>query len=112
LTCAAGQHFDITGLTAEDIRTRPELKGRQNVKTIETGTCWSCPAGYSRGVQGVKSDNACWAHVIGWYSAPFREPGLFGLAGAAEVLAEVTKGNPALVRMAITKAAESVARAN
>lgn len=108
LTCPAGQIFDFIGLTQADINAR-KLEG---VKPVESGTCWSCPTGTKRSLSSVKGNAACEANTIGWYSAPFREPGLFGLAGADEVLVEIVKGNPKLVQEAIKTAAESAAKGN
>lgn len=111
LTCKAGQIFDLVNLTADDIRTRPELKGR-NQQPIASGTCWSCPAGYARGTAHVKSGEACMPKTIGWYTVPFEEPGLFGLPGASAVLLDITRRHPALIQTAIQTTAAAVAKAN
>jgi hypothetical protein len=59
LTCPASQLFDF----------------------VDGGTCWSCPAGYKRGLVSVKSPTACVAGTIDWFTAPYPHPGLFGLPG-------------------------------
>jgi hypothetical protein len=109
LTCPAGQIFDFIGLNAGDIRDRPEMAGR-NVQPVASGTCWSCPTGYDRTLAHVKSGNACGAKTIGWFTAPIKEPGLFGLLGAAEVLADVAKRHPALLKAAVEATAASAAK--
>ncbi|MCF8178975.1 MAG: hypothetical protein K9J74_10750 [Sulfuritalea sp.] len=106
LTCPADQIFDFIGLTQADISSR-RLSG---VKPVASGTCWSCPTGTKRSLSSVKGNAACEATTIGWYSAPFVEPGLFGLAGADEVLLELVKRDPKLVAAAIQTAAESAAK--
>ena len=110
LTCPAGEIFDFTGLTAADIRTRPELKGSR-IKSVKSGTCWSCPTGYDRTfASGVKTGKACEAKLIEWYSRPFDEPGLFGLQGAAAVLLDLTKWHPEFIAASIREVAKSRAK--
>lgn len=106
LTCPAGQVFDFIGLTAADISARK----LSNVKPVASGTCWSCPTGYDRTLASVKSQDACNTKTMGWFSAPYDEPGLFGLAGADAVLREVAKDRPAFVSEAIQKVAEESAK--
>jgi hypothetical protein len=108
LTCPAGQIFDFIGLTQADISARR----LSNVKPVASGTCWSCPTGTKRSLSSVKGNSACEASTLGWYSAPFVEPGLFGLAGADEVLLELVKRDPKLVQAAINEAAKSAAKGN
>jgi hypothetical protein len=110
LTCPAGEIFDFTGLSAADIRSRPELKGKR-ISPVKSGTCWTCPTGYDRTfAAGVKSGKACEAKLIEWYSRPFDEPGLFGLKGAATVLFELTKWHPEFIAASIREVAKSRAK--
>jgi len=110
LTCPAGQIFDFIGLTAADIRSRPELKGKR-ISAVKSGTCWSCPTGYDRsGGSGVKSSWACQAKIMEWYSRPFDEPGLFGLKGADTVLFDLTKFHPEFIAASIREVAKSRAK--
>jgi len=111
LTCPAGQVFDFIGLTANDIRTRPEFKGSKQ-KPITSGTCWSCDTGYDRTLSSVKAKDACSAKTMVWYSRPFDEPGLFSLAGAEEVLLDITKRNPKLIAQSIEQAARTASKSN
>lgn len=109
LTCPAGEVFDFIGLTAADIRTRPELKGKR-ISPVTSGTCWTCPAGYDRTFSGVKSSKACEAKLIEWYSKPFDEPGLFALEGADKVLLDLTKWHPEFIAASIREIAKSRAK--
>jgi hypothetical protein len=99
--CPQGQAFDLIKLLPAD-GIRPEIVSRQRPPEYNTpGTCWSCPPGYVRTAAHVKGDKACVSVGIDWYTAPFPEPGLFGLAGAADVLLETTASNPDLLRRAL-----------
>lgn len=109
LTCPAGEIFDFIGLSAADIRSRPELKGRR-VKPVASGTCWTCPTGYDRTLSGIKSGKACEAKLIEWYSSPFDEPGLFGLKGAEQVLLDLTKWHPEFIAASIREVAKTRAK--
>jgi len=111
LTCPAGQVFDFIGLSANDIRTRPELKGSKQ-KPIKSGTCWSCDSGYDRTLASVKAKNACSAKTMVWYSRPFDEPGLFSLDGAEEVLIDIAKRNPKLIAQSIEQAARTASKSD
>ncbi|MEQ8194085.1 MAG: tectonin domain-containing protein [Rhodospirillales bacterium] len=111
LTCPAGQIFDFIGVGAVDFRTRPELKGKP-VKPVASGTCWECPEGYDRTWDSVKAPTACIAKYMQWYSAPYEEPGLFGLKGAETALFDVTKNFPLLIQDSIKKTAEAMAKVN
>lgn len=88
MTCRPGEHFD----------------------PIEGGSCWTCPDGFSRTASPVNGDKACRNASMLWKSTPFPEPGLFTLDGAADVLYEVVRTNPALVRDALNAAAATVAK--
>ena len=109
LTCPAGQTFDFIGLTAADIRSRPELKGK-SISPVTSGTCWTCPTGYDRTLSGVKSAAACEAKLIEWYSRPFDEPGMFALNGAASVLLDLTTRHPEFIAASIREVAKSRAK--
>jgi len=90
LTCKPGQEFDLIGLTQQDINTRAQFKGQSSKpQPVVSGTCWSCPEGYFRSLAHVKNGDACGSSGIDYYYGTMREPGLFGLDGAAEVLAEI-----------------------
>lgn len=111
LTCPAGQIFDFIGIKSADYKKRPELKGKK-VKTVKSGTCWTCPTGYDRTLSSVKGTKACAAKSMAWYSRPFSEPGLFGLPGAEAVLLDIVKRNPAMIADAIKQTARSASKAN
>lgn len=76
------------------------------------GTCWSCDTGYDRTLSSVKAKDACSAKTMVWYSRPFDEPGLFSLAGAEEVLLDITKRNPKLIAQSIEQAARTASKSN
>tara|TARA_R110002110_G_scaffold117634_4_gene290682 strand:- start:4451 stop:6727 length:2277 start_codon:yes stop_codon:yes gene_type:complete len=111
LTCPSGQIFDFIGITKADYRTRPELKGKK-VKTVKSGTCWTCPAGYDRTLSSVKKKDACAAKSMAWYSRPFDEPGLFGLDGVEDVLIDIARRHPALIADSIKQVALSASKSN
>ncbi|MBO6824740.1 MAG: hypothetical protein JJ879_00950 [Sneathiella sp.] len=67
LTCKAGEHFDF----------------------VDGGTCWTCPEGSVRSLSSVKSGNACEYLTMRWESKPRTSNGLFGIPGAAEIVADV-----------------------
>lgn len=79
---------------------------------IDGGTCWTCPEGYKRNTSRVDAADACAAGTFIWKTAAFREPGLFGLPGAAEVLLEVTQANHKLVQEAIRVVADKLAKSS
>jgi len=58
----------------------------------------------------VKSQKACEAKTMAWYSAPYPEPGMFALKGAESVLLDLVKYQPALVRQSIEEAARSASK--
>ena len=49
------------------------------------GECWTCPEFSERTVFAVDSDDAC-SVGFGWTSPTYKEPGLFGLDGAVDVI--------------------------
>ncbi|CCQ74933.1 exported protein of unknown function [Magnetospira sp. QH-2] len=112
LTCPAGQAFDFIGLSANDIKTRPETKKMSGLKPIKSGTCWSCDSGYDRTLSGVKSKDACEAKSMVWYSQPYEEPGLFGLKGAEDVLLDITRRHPQLIATSIEETAKAASESN
>jgi hypothetical protein len=88
LTCEPGDHFDL----------------------IDGGTCWRCPSGYNRSATSVKSADACTTDTMQWQTASYREPGLFQLDGAREVLLAIARHNPALVKSALDTVAEKLSK--
>jgi hypothetical protein len=115
LTCKPGQEFDLVGLSQQDIDSRAQFRSGTKPQPVQSGTCWSCPSGYYRTLAGVKGNDACAAAGADFYYGVMREPGLFGLGGAAEVLAEilthdarVPAGTKGLVALALDKAADTM----
>jgi hypothetical protein len=88
MTCEATEIFDpissANPAMADALRTRNQRSPTVEQKTIG-GTCWTCPAGHKRSGSAVYSGSACSPPGIVWQSAPFNQPGLFGLAGAEAV---------------------------
>lgn len=112
LSCPSGQDFDFIGVNDQELRN---LKGANmappNATTATSGTCWSCPAGTKRTTAHVKSAGACTSLAMKWYTAPYPEPGLFGIPGADEVVLELLRmkdaeGNSLVVETAIKALAE------
>ena len=115
LTCPAGEIFDFIGLSAADIRSRPEFKTGTSPKPVAGGTCWQCPEGYDRTMSGVKGNDACRAKFMVWQPGIFNNQGLFGFAapGTVEtVLMNIVKRDPGLIAAALDKAAKEVAKTN
>lgn len=114
LTCEAGQEFDIVGLSQTDINVRAQFRNEtRKPQPVASGTCWSCPEGYYRSISPVKSFTACGSSGIDYYLGIMREPGLFGLDGAAEVLTEILSqdvrvplGKSGMVEQALNKWAD------
>ena len=79
---------------------------------IDGGSCWACPEGYARSASRVDAADACKAGTMVWKTEAFREPGLFGLPGAADVLLEVTRTNHKLVQEAIRIVADKLAKSS
>ncbi len=103
LTCPAGQDFDFfavdhalfnklkaAGLTAPAAKAAP---GK--------ASCWKCPDNHKRTFAPVFNHDACQGEATEWYSAPFGEPGMFRLDGAAEVVLEIMRDDRKLVDEAI-----------
>ncbi|MEQ9559337.1 MAG: tectonin domain-containing protein [Rhodospirillales bacterium] len=67
LTCKAGEHFDL----------------------VDGGTCWSCPAGATRSLANVKSNDACEYLEMRWEPTKRATNGLFGIPGGVEIAAQV-----------------------
>tara|TARA_R110001592_G_scaffold64194_4_gene197442 strand:+ start:16370 stop:18901 length:2532 start_codon:yes stop_codon:yes gene_type:complete len=67
LTCKTGEHFDL----------------------VDGGTCWSCPAGATRSVSDVKSNQACEYLDMRWEPTKRATNGLFGIPGGAAIAAQV-----------------------
>jgi hypothetical protein len=112
LSCAAGHHFDFTGVNDAELS---DLKNRKradsNARSTASGTCWSCPAGTKRTVFGVKSEAACTASSpFVWHTAPYAEPGLFAIPGVYPLALQLLRERTAL-EAAMKKLAEE-AKAN
>lgn len=88
MTCEATEIFDpissANPAMADALRSRNQRSPTVDQKTIG-GTCWTCPAGHKRTGSAVYSGSACSPPGIVWQSAPFNQPGLFGMAGAEAV---------------------------
>jgi len=65
-------------------------KEDQFFNLVDGGTCWKCPAFYTRSaLTKIKGPKACVNRTIGWETPKFKEPGLFGLAGADLVAIDI-----------------------
>ena len=95
LTCPAGQIFDT--LNSRNSRVREHVKRKYNGSFPSSvghkggGSCWSCPVGYRRTVLAVWDQAACESNGIEWKMPEYRQPGLFGLKGANEVVIALIK---------------------
>ncbi|MEQ9555471.1 MAG: hypothetical protein RIG67_06845 [Rhodospirillales bacterium] len=108
VSCPAGQHFDFIGVTGKEVDAL--ITGGRAPKTAretDSGTCWSCPEGSKRTLAHVKDANACSGLPMQWYTAPYAEPGLFGIGGAAEVVLELARGGQAIEAVIEALAEES-----
>lgn len=94
---------------ATEANNSDELQRLKGLKTAKAGTCWSCPSGYARSMAGIKTADACTPTQMQWETAPYKEPGLFNLAGADAVLLDVIRRNPKLAQDALDKAAAAMA---
>ena len=104
LGCGTGLGSDtgdtfFDAITSKDPRVQAAIR-RQNGGTLPQGigqsvggTCWKCPAGYKRmdGSTPVYGGQACGSLTIVWKSAPYAQPGLFGLDGGEEVALALVK---------------------
>lgn len=106
LTCQAGQHFDFIGVSDADLRNLQSRKlAAQGAKATQSGTCWSCPHGFKRSVYDVRTNAACAGTGFEWYTAPYPEPGLFGIGGAEDVVLEILRD-----RKGVEAAIEAIAK--
>src|SRR5262249_10525841 len=86
--CEKGGGFRFAKATYETALTCP---ANQIFDFIDGGTCWSCPAGYKRTLDSVKSPTACMPGTIDWFTAPYPQPGLFGLPGGEAAALEALR---------------------
>ncbi len=104
LGCGTGLGSDTAdtffdAITSKDLNVQAAIR-KQNRGTLPPGTgqsvggtCWKCPAGYKRmdGSSAVYGGQACGSMTIVWKSAPYAQPGLFGLDGGEEVALALVK---------------------
>ncbi len=97
VSCPADQFFDFIGVNDQELRN---LKGANlapsTAKSAASGTCWSCPANHKRTTSHVKAGNACARPSMDWYTAPYNEPGLFGIEGAEAAILELVRDRQAV----------------
>ena len=90
MTCEPSEIYDPVSSGNSNVASALAARNAANpgspvsAKTIG-GTCWTCPAGHKRTVSAVYSGSACDPPGIAWKSAPYNQPGLFGLRGAEAV---------------------------
>lgn len=114
-SCPAGQFLDVVGVSQAEIHSYANEARRAGdearfsrivrLQPVQTGTCWSCPPGTTRGHEHVKSAQACLSNMIDWVTNPYPEPGLFGLAGAEQVLLDMVTTNPGFVSAVVRQEA-------
>jgi hypothetical protein len=98
LGCGTGLGSDtgdtfFDAITSKDLNVQASIRKQnggilpQGIGQSVGGTCWKCPAGYKRmdGSSAVYGDQACGSLTIVWKSAPYAQPGIFGLDGGEEV---------------------------
>jgi hypothetical protein len=114
LACPAGQHWDPTSVTQDDMGKRVfQLRGPRST-TTNGATCWSCPPEHKRSWSSVKARDACVPEKsISWQTAPYLAPGLFALDGAADVAVEILRDHAGdvdtLVKLVARNPAEATA---
>jgi hypothetical protein len=96
LFCPPGQFWDGVRTTALSEAIKREMKVDSGTK----GTCWVCPYGTDRTADPVWSGGACAAPDIVWESPLYDAPGLFGLDGAEDVVADLIKQRTLINAMA------------
>ena len=88
MTCEPDQIFDSINSGEASVASALATRN-QRTPTVQSkssgGTCWTCPAGYKRTTNAVYSGSSCNPPGIAWQSAPYNQPGLFGLQGAEAV---------------------------
>lgn len=114
LTCPADQTFDFIKVDNADLsRLKQAGRAAQNVQAAPNGgTCWKCPAEHKRTWSAVTAGDACQGEQTEWYSAPYPEPGLFGLLGAEQVVEEILTKDARLVDDAIREIVKQCAASN
>jgi hypothetical protein len=108
LSCPAGQMFDLVNSKNPKVMALIRAQGGSFPADLGKGgggSCWSCPAGYTRTMTAAWSPEACKSIGTDWRSATYTQPGLFGLDGAEEVVLEILTKRPEL----ITEIAKSIA---
>ena len=109
MTCEPDQIYDPINSSDSSVSAalaKRNKNGAQVSAGIYGGTCWTCPAGYKRSGSSVYRNDACVAAGIVWQSAPYNQPGLFGLAGAEAVALKLVNDRTAinlLIRDTIAK---------
>lgn len=114
LTCPGDQVFDFIKVDNADLsRLKQAGRAAPNVQAAANGgTCWKCPPEHKRTVKAVTDTYACEGGKTEWYSAPYQEPGLFGLAGAEQVVEEILTKDGKLVDDAIREIVKQCAASN
>lgn len=103
LTCPAGQDFDFFAVD-DTLFNKLKAAGQTAPKAKaawDRASCWKCPDNHKRTFAPVYNHDACQGESTIWYSAPFGEPGMFRLDGAAEVVLEIMRDDRKLVDEAI-----------
>jgi hypothetical protein len=90
MTCETTEIFDPVNSDNANVRGALNLHNAipgaaQVTPASSGGTCWTCPPGSKRTTNTVFGGSACQPTGIAWKSAPYNQPGLFGLDGAEAV---------------------------
>jgi Tectonin domain len=104
MTCEPEEIFDAVSSAhpgvARALAARNAAKPASAVKAKALGgTCWSCPSGFKRNGSAVFSGAACDPPGIAWKSAPYNQPGLFGLRGAEAVALQLVTDRTVINRI-------------
>jgi hypothetical protein len=100
LSCPAEQMFDLVNSKHPKVQALIRAQGGSfpaNLGSGGGGTCWACPAGYRRTAAAAWSPDACQSIGTDWRPATYTQPGLFGLAGAEDVVKEILTQRPELI---------------
>lgn len=65
------------------------------------GSCYSCPAGYTRSEESVDSPRGCLAPSIEWKMAPYEAKGFIEMDGAIDVVLKLINERSELERIAV-----------
>jgi len=65
------------------------------------GSCYSCPAGYTRSKESVDSPRGCLAPSIEWEMAPYVSKGFMQMDGATEIVLKLIEERTELERIAV-----------